>query len=54
MIPGRFFLDPDHRYQRLNAVGDPLVKLSAIIPLAVFEKALATNRRGDGLSFPRR
>ncbi|ODR91219.1 transposase [Sinorhizobium alkalisoli] len=43
------FWDLDERYQRLSAVGDPLEKLNAIIPWAVFEKPLAKAlKRSDG------
>lgn len=43
------FWDLDERYERLSAVGDPLEKLNAIIPWAVFEKPLAKAlKRSDG------
>ena len=43
------FFDVDERYARLSAVGDPLEKLNAIIPWAVFEKPLTKAlKRSDG------
>jgi len=41
--------DLDQCYERLSAVGDPLEKLNAIIPWAMFEKPLAKAlKRSDG------
>lgn len=43
------FFDVDERDARLSAVGDPLEKLNAIIPWAVFERPLAKAlKRSDG------
>jgi IS5 family transposase len=43
------FWDIDERYARLSAAGDPLEKLDAVVPWAVFRKPLARAlKRSDG------
>jgi transposase, IS5 family len=42
------FWDMDERYVRLGAAGDPLEKLSAVVPWEVFCKPLCTSLKRSG------